>query len=228
MVDGGEVLPSPTSIRILAPVPTPMPGIEVRTAKRGWVSSSSSIRAACRLRRSRTTVSDAVPGTEAAALNVPSLAAARGVRVRCGAGLAERHLAGRCDGGGEVFALTDVQAEEDVGRGRRSASSAAAGGRPGSSCPATAGGRAPMGGRLVDHHQHRSVLGLELGEHMNNKADQLRQRWVTGVLGGLVLPLWPCRAPAASATTSGGSWNGPVPTCRGSAPSGAAVRRAGR
>lgn len=100
----------------------------------------------CSPRWSRTAVSDAVPGTEAAALNVPSLPQLAEFGFGVGQALVERRLAGRCDGDDKVFALTGVRAEEDVGRGRRSAaSSAAAGGRrPGSSCPATASGRAPM------------------------------------------------------------------------------------
>ncbi len=31
---------------------------------------------------------------------------------------------------------------------------------------AIASGRAPDGGRLIDHDQHRSVLGLQLGEQL--------------------------------------------------------------
>lgn len=68
----GKLLPSPTSMRILAPVLTPIPGIEVRTLERGWASSSSSIRPASSVRWSRTAVSEpARLGTINAAASVP-------------------------------------------------------------------------------------------------------------------------------------------------------------
>jgi len=54
----GKLLPSPTSRRILTPVLTLMPGMDVRIFEGGWASSGSSILVARSLRWSRTAWSE--------------------------------------------------------------------------------------------------------------------------------------------------------------------------